>query len=658
MKTIKGRIGLIMAITVGIAMFALASAATVINYLTTVDTLKETLVQDATVAARSVSMELQVYKQAAENIGMLPDLSDPAVSIEEKQSLLDHRLATGGFARGNILDRDGMSILTGTSYAERDYYQAAIKGDTFVSQSTISKVTGEFSIIIAAPLWADGIDGGEIVGVVYVIPQETFLCDIAASLRTPTGGTAFIVDQNGTTIGHDDADKVKSQENIIEVAKKNAGLQPLADTISAVIRGETGFSKYTYAGVAKFVAYAPIEGTSGWGIETTELVNSELAGMYKGMMITTLMTVVFVLISIASATHFGRKISKPVAEGSKRLNLLASEGDLTSPVPTTTAHDETGTLLSDMAQLMNNLKALIDDISRMLGEMARGNFDVSSDCPQYYIGGFADLLTSVDSLTAGLSRTLGTIKGVADQVSNGADELSQSAQSLAQGSTEQASAVDELAGTIDSVNSQTGITADNARQAADETVVSQELMTACTQHMNDLVVAMDSISTHSEQISSIVKTIEDIAKQTNILAINAAVEAARAGEAGKGFAVVAEEIRNLAGKSQDAVRDTTELIEELDGAVAGGQTISAETAENLGKVAESAAKVIGYVELISKATGEQAESISQVALGIDQISQVVQTNSATSEETAATSTELTNESRSLKKEVSRFTLKH
>ena len=256
-----------------------------------------------------------------------------------------------------------------------------------------------------------------------------------------------------------------------------------------------------------------------------------------------------------------------------------------------------------------------------------------------------------------MSDTLQQIDVSADQVNSGGEQVSSSAQALAQGATEQASSVEELAATIGEISSQVEATAGHARNARDENQQSADQIQVCSAHMADLMSAMRDIEEKSQEISKVIKTIEDIAFQTNILALNAAVEAARAGSAGKGFAVVADEVRNLATKSQEASASTATLIEDTVKAVKEGTRLSAETDEALREVVIRAEKVTGAVNLISEATASQHRDVQQVSTGIDQISSVVQTNSATAEESAAASEELSGQANLLKELIGRFTLR-
>ena len=293
-----------------------------------------------------------------------------------------------------------------------------------------------------------------------------------------------------------------------------------------------------------------------------------------------------------------------------------------------------------------------------MNELAQGNFTVKSQHRDAYIGDYAAILQAMGDMKRSMSETLTQIEIASDQVNVGGEQVSNSAQALAQGATEQASSVQELAATIQDVSHQVESTASHARTAKDENDRSHQQISVCSGDMEALMKAMSKIEDHSNEISKVIKTIEDIAFQTNILALNAAVEAARAGAAGKGFAVVADEVRNLASKSAEASKSTAMLIEGTVVAVKEGIDLSQETNQALQAVVESSRKVLEAVNLISDATEEQANSISQISVAVDQISSVVQTNSATSEESAAASEELSSQANVLKSLIGRFRLDH
>ncbi|MEG2769394.1 MAG: methyl-accepting chemotaxis protein, partial [Oscillospiraceae bacterium] len=244
-----------------------------------------------------------------------------------------------------------------------------------------------------------------------------------------------------------------------------------------------------------------------------------------------------------------------------------------------------------------------------------------------------------------------------EQVASGSDQVSSGAQALSQGATEQASSIEELSATIQAVSNQIKDNANNAKMASELSSMAGKEVQNGNEHMQSMIVAMEDISSTSNKIGKIIKTIDDIAFQTNILALNAAVEAARAGSAGKGFAVVANEVRNLAGKSAEAAKNTTSLIESSINAVANGTKIADETAMSLKVVVEKSNLVLQKVEEIAEASAEQANSVVQITTGVDQISAVIQTNSATAEESAAASEELSSQSQMLKDLVGKFTLR-
>lgn len=360
--------------------------------------------------------------------------------------------------------------------------------------------------------------------------------------------------------------------------------------------------------------------------------------------------VVIVIILCVILTNGLVKPIKEIEQAAKELSM----GNLKVKIEYH-ARNELGNLADSMRETVATLSEYIQDIASGMTSLKNG--DLTDSTTLDYKGEFIELKDSLMSVMDTLNDTMGQINQSSDQVSSGSDQVSSGAQALSQGATQQASAVEELAATINDISTQVRNNAENAEGASIMANSVGSEMTSSNEQMQNMILAMTKISNSSSEIGKIIKTIEDIAFQTNILALNAAVEAARAGAAGKGFAVVADEVRNLASKSAEASKNTAVLIESSIQAVEHGTRIADETAKSLLTAFNGAKEVIEKIDKISKASKEQSSSINQVTQGIDQISSVVQTNSATAEQSAAASEELSGQAQMLKDLVSRFKLK-
>ena len=654
MKSIRTKITVCLILTVIIGLVASGSFSIMLNYNSTLSTVEQMMRQTAVLAAGRAQQELEVYKNVVMEVGCIPELSNPEVSAEEKQTIIDERVSMHNFQRGNIIGADGISIFDGNDYSDREYVRQAMEGNVFVSEPLISKVTGELSIMVAAPLYAEGNYGKSIVGVVYFVPHETFLNDIVSAIQVGENSRAYMINKSGGTIADITLDTITVQ-NIEAEAKSDSSLKELAAIHAKMRQGENGFGSYTKGEDKMFAAYAPVMDTDGWSIAVTAPQINYLASTRDAMVINIVVILVSILISVIVALLLAINIGRPMKACVKRMKLLV-DGDLDTPMPKVSNKDETGVLVRSTEALVEGLRIVINDISYLLNEMANQNLNVHTEHEDVYVGSFQNILVSMRNMRIELSNAMRQVNHSAEEVANASHQLSSSAQTLSQGTAEQAGSVQELATRISVISEEVKDTADGALDVRSQTHQTGKEVFLCNQKMQNLIEAMEKIQASSEEIEKILKTIDDIAFQTNILALNAAVEAARAGSAGKGFAVVAEEVRNLAGKSAQAAQNTSELIENSTDAVHMGTGIAKNTADVLLGVVNSIQSVVDAIDHIAIVSNEQSQSVEQVSEGINQISVVVQSNSATAEEGAAASEQLSAQAACLKELVDQFTL--
>ena len=365
---------------------------------------------------------------------------------------------------------------------------------------------------------------------------------------------------------------------------------------------------------------------------------------------------VYLLFMLALSVILGNRQARPILSLTKSVKKLA-EGSLDEEIKVR-SKNEIGALAKGLRQLVSQLKEYrlyIQEITDSLNEMQDGNLDIR--LKNEYTGEFTKIKVALLDLSDKLTSLIGNIRISSDQVSSSAENVSAGAQNLTRGSMEQASSIEELSATINDISDRIRKNAENAAKANQAAATGQEEILKSDGQMQDMKASMNRINEKSAEISKIIKTIDDIAFQTNILALNAAIEAARAGEAGKGFAVVADEVRNLAQKSAEAAKDTTVLIDDTVKAVEQGSRLADSTAKSLHEVVNGQKELSILISEIASASDEQANAVSQVTTGIDQISSVVQTNSATAEESSASSSELNDQARNLREQISRFRLR-
>ena len=593
----------------------------------------------------NVVARAEAFVESAEN-AEFPDRKayQDFMNASNKMGDLDNNGIYTGFMDGEMYYADYSEVPEGYDPRERDWYKDSYSNNYETFTGTAPYVDALANKLCVSFIRKISLKDGSYGACGVDIFLDEIANETAALTPMKTGTSAIVAD--GMILGNPD----KSINGMLVSESGNDLLLEAVENVTSGNHTAIKYGKDTY-----YVAASAIPNTN-WILYSNVTEGSVLAKLKAFQRICyIIMVVIIAVIVITLLVVISTVITVPL----RKITVAAehiSEGDFDVALPTESKNEigQLAVAFSKTTQQLQNYQGYIDEISQALSDISQGELNIKLE--KEYVGQFTKLKMNLDNLVTQLRSVIGAIMNSSKLVDGGANQISSGAQGLAQGATEQASSIEELSAEINEINEATIHMAESARTVEDQIHSAEEQINTSNDQMVDLRRAMEDITDKSQRISSIIKTIDDIAFQTNILALNAAVEAARAGAAGKGFAVVADEVRNLAGKSSTAALDTSNLITETISAVQTGDKLTEQTASYLKSTQESTAKAVQLIAEITEATGNQQKSLNGVKLGIDQISSVVQTNAATAEQSAAASQELTRQAGVLNDEVNKFKL--
>lgn len=641
---LRNKIILIFGGTVTASIVAVGAYAYVSSSKIAMESIMQGIENSSILAAGQISGKIEDYMNTATVSGTDFVLSTQSTSTIAKVNRIDQLAEAYQFTSANILDKNGVSLKDQTDFSDREYVKNALAGKTNISDITLSKYTNTYGFSIAAPIRTTT---GQIEGALYYRFDIDFMRDILDDIQMSEHSYAYIVDGDGTVIVHEDASLI-NEMNLTEQGGSLAQLE------QAVAKNEEGITTYQYHGQNMLCGYCKIAGTDGWSLLLVAPESDFLKSVQDSMM--KILWVDFVLIAIAVliAISFAGMIGKSAVRVKDLLGKIA-KGDFSSELQTIGKNDELSVLQDTSIELQNTFSKMIRETNSILGSIT--DYNLSIQDMGEYPGEFNQLSESVNAIKRMLKGIIADVQESAAAVGTGSGQLASAADALSQGTVSQASSIDKVVLDIQEVTERIQRNSENEVVVEDKLKNLDSLIGNGNSEMVKLVEIVKEVASMSTDIQKIVGTIDSIAFQTNILALNASVEAARAGENGKGFAVVADEVGNLAAKTSEASKQTAELISKCIGGINSAMTSANVTFECLNEIVGNSAEINKAFEEIASDTKEQSVKSASIRMEMNSISDVVQTNTATAQETAAATQELSDQANTLSFMIQKFTIR-
>ena len=639
-KSIKAKIQIVFLLVLISALVLIGIVGAVCNFISSQNTLKTTLSETALLAAEQVESQLMQSAVLVKDLGMNAQLTNDIMSADKKIELLAERAEIYGFVDYNITDMSGIN-LNGEDMSGQPWFATAVEGTNVAITDPVTADDGTSQIYLAAELIKTGkFVAVPNVGTIYVSLDAKLLSDIVGGIKVGETGLAYIIDANGSIIASPEGSSIGGDDRASLASEQQA---------LTLETGETLFKQYG----SKCAVYSKIDNTNGWVICIEADQSEFISGTVLFMVCVAASIILCIIIGIIAAAALSKSIVTPIRKISAAMDKVA-HGDLSARIDHI-AKDETGKLAEEINATVTSINGYVDEISRVSRELSEGNFDCPSEIE--FEGDFVRIAESLDAMSSSLSAAMEEINNSTSGVNSGAARIAESSSALADGAAKQSEAVSEIVELVTELKNAVLSNAGNADNASRKSADAGKCMSTSNASMKQLTDAMNDIYEKSSEIGNIINTIEDISFQTNILALNASIEAARAGAAGKGFAVVADEVRNLASKSAEAAQSTAALINLSLEAVTTGNRITEQTAEELHSAAAVTEETVALISLISSSSAQQSDLITKIDSSVGRISQVVQQNAASAQESAAYGEELNSEAELLSRLTSGFKLR-
>ncbi len=617
-----------------IVMSVCTNAAYNSSYLSQTKSLAQSYGVVISNTINSLTLEIQ-------SAGANPNIINQMVPLVERQETLAELAETALFKDYSIAYHDGTTY-NDTNISDRDYFRKAFdEGKVAISDPLIRRTDGSVTTMMGSPIVYSGQKY-----VIYGGIDSTIFSNGLEKIDMGEGSNIVVLSKNGQVIASSDTSLVMNLTNLLE--SEIPGEKALAEAMLSGNEGSVNYSNGTHNMMAY---YMPISGTDGWVIAVSgnfdEVVNNIIVDILIGLAVGLLLIVLEIIIAIRVSLN----ISTPIVKSTERLKLLA-DGDVSTPFTVDAPRDETLVLENSLKSTVDTLRTYISDIREVLEPLAEGDLTVYSEVE--YHGDFVTIGASLNQISSALNTAMSAVKNSVSNIQSGAGQVAEGSASLSETAIKEAEQVDKISGLIGSIHEKADTSAEVSANVAKLAKEANSSAHEGGDLMQELLEAVENIKQKSASIKNIIKTIEDIAFQTNILALNASIEAARAGEAGKGFAVVANEVGNLAAKSAEAAQTTTNLINASLSAVDKGTQLAGDVHTSMSSIVDGISKISEQMQEITSAAVEQQKAVNEITQGITAIEAGMHSTTATAEESAASSEELSSLATMLAAEVDKF----